>query len=147
MDREGGYTLVELMVVIALTGIIAAVVGNVMYQIVNINENGNHNLIVNNGLSTAEVWFNQDVQNANSAVGGDTLTLTIGEDTVIYALISENLQRQYNESNITLAQNISDVSFGVQGQLVTIDITADIDGRNGVNEQREYTAAMRVVSP
>lgn len=147
MERERGYTLVELIVVIALTGVIVAVVGNVMYQIVNINENGNNNLMVNNGLSTAELWFNQDVQNATSAVGGDNLTLTIGEDTVIYALISDDLQRQYNESNITLAQNISDVSFSVQGQLVTIDITAGIDGRNGVNEQREYTAAMRVVSP
>jgi prepilin-type N-terminal cleavage/methylation domain-containing protein len=150
MKREHGFTLVELLVTIAITGVIFSVIGGVVYQLTTVGEYGNDRLDAAHELQNAAYWFNLDGQRAVTASGGGSLVLTLpppAGDVITYALSDTNLQRTSAGSTMTLARNISGASFVVLGKLVTMDITASVPGRMGVSEQGTYKVYLRPVAP
>lgn len=148
MNKENGYTLVELLVTIAITGIIFVVVGTVMFQLSTVSGYGNDKLTVSHDLQNAAYWFNLDGQMALSAAGSSSLTWTLpGSQTITYALSGTNLQRNNGTSTLTLSQNISALSFSVQGRLVSMNITSSISERTAVSEQNVYNVYIRSVAP
>lgn len=148
MQRQNGLTLVELLITIALTGVVFSIVGGVVYQLTTTSEFGNDRLEATHELQNTAYWFNFDGQRALTATGGSSLVLTLpAGDVITYALSGTNLQRTVAASTITLAQNISAVSFAVSGKLVTLDVTATVPGRMGVSEQGTYQVYLRTVEP
>lgn len=146
MRRESGFTLVELLIAAALTGVLATVLGTSIFQITNVTEYSDDRLLAVHELQNSGSWLNSDGQMAVSAVGGGTLVLTFATgQTVTYAVSGTSLTRTYGGSMITLAQNISSANFSVAGLLVRMDLTSAPVGRMNVSEQGTYEVCLRAV--
>lgn len=92
--KETGYTLVELLVTLAITGIIFTAVGTAIYQLTTVSNYGNDQLTAGHELQNTACWFNRDSQAALTAAGGEALNLTLPRgQTIIYSLAGNDLQR------------------------------------------------------
>lgn len=144
MKGERGYTLVETLIAIAITGCIAAVLGLVTRQVVTVPEQGNEHIDALHALQSAAHWVSLDGQAAASATGGSSLILTMTDNaTVSYVLSGSDLQRTGDNVTRTVAEDISDVNFVVQGRTITMNIIAAPGGRWSVSENQTYVITMR----
>jgi prepilin-type N-terminal cleavage/methylation domain-containing protein len=144
MKAQRGMTLVELVVTLAITGVIITFLGTAVYHILNVTGSGNDRLIVSHELENAASWFNFDGQQAVSAGGGSTLTLTLSDNsTITYSLSGSELRRTVGGSYITLARNISSLSFSLSGRAMTMSITDTPSGAYNVSQNGSYLVNMR----
>ena len=146
MNRsQAGLTLVELVITVAITGIMASVLGTAIFQMVTVGEYGDARLIATHELQNAAYWLNQDGQTAvSAAVVGQALTLTMADASeVTYSVVARRLRRASSGPTLTMAQNITAADFSVSGRVVTMDLTSAPQGRTGVSEQGTYAVAMR----
>ena len=65
--NERGVTLAELLLIIAIMGLIVSFLATAIYQIVDISNRGNSELAVQHDLRNAAVWLNRDVLSADKA--------------------------------------------------------------------------------
>ena len=146
MKAEEGFTLVELMIVIAITGFIVSVLGMAVHQIVTIPEYGNERMTAMHELQNIAHWVGIDGQMSKSASGGNQLILTLADDSSIsYVLEGTELHRIAGTSNRTLANNITGANFSVSSRLITMDITSTPDGRWSISENATYKVCLRPV--
>lgn len=144
MKGERGFTLVELLISVAITGVIISVLGAAIYHIVTIPEYGNDRMTATHELQNAAHWFSRDGQMAVNATGGDELVLTLPDSSSIsYTLIGTELHRTVATSNRTLAQNITSANFSLQDRIITMNITSSPGGRWSVSENGTYQVYLR----
>ena len=144
MKGEQGFTLVELVVVVAIAGFLFSILGAAIHHIVTIPEEGNDRVTALHELQNAAHWVNLDGQMAQSATGGNELVLTLPDSSSIsYTLVGTDLLRTTSTSNRTLAQNIASANFSVQNRIITVDLASAPDGRWGVSENETYQICMR----
>ena len=144
MKGEQGFTLVELLIITAITGFIFSVLGAAIHHIVTIPEDGNDRVTALHELQNAAHWVNLDGQMAQSASGGNELVLTLPDSSSIsYTLVGTDLLRTTSTSNRTLAQNIASANFTVQDRIITMDLASAPDGRWVVSENETYQICMR----
>ncbi|MBN1191522.1 MAG: prepilin-type N-terminal cleavage/methylation domain-containing protein [Dehalococcoidales bacterium] len=147
MKMERGYTLVEMLIVLAVSGLIFVAAGTVLYQMTTVSGYGNDRLSVVHEMQNAEYWFNYDAQMAVTAAGGTSLVLSFPSGrTVTYSLAGKQLQRVEGNSTMILARNITGLSFTVEpdSRLVSMEITSLISGRTDVIEQEKYQVCLRL---
>jgi prepilin-type N-terminal cleavage/methylation domain-containing protein len=146
--REQGYTLVELLVTLAISGLIFTAVGSAMYQLSTVSGYGNDLLAANHELQNAACWFNKDGQSAWQAEAGNELRYSLPEGrTVAYSLSGADLIRREGDSKMILARNITAVGFAAKDGLVSMNITSSPAGRAKVSEQRTYRVYLRSFEP
>jgi prepilin-type N-terminal cleavage/methylation domain-containing protein len=144
MKGERGFTLVELLIVIAIMGSIFGVLGEVSHQVVTIPEYGNDKVTALHELQNVAHWVNLDGQMAENATGGSGLVLTLPDDSSIsYTLAGTDLVRSAGTAERTLAKNITNVNFSVVNRCITMDITSSPAGRWGVSENETYKVHLR----
>ncbi len=144
MKQEQGFTLVELLIVTAITGLIVGVLGTAVYHIVTIPEYGNDRITAMHELQNVAHWVGFDGQMAKTASGGNELILTLPDDSLIsYTVNGTALLRTAGSSNRTLAQNITSANFSVQNRYITMDITSSLAGRWSVSENGTYKVYLR----
>ena len=144
MKRERGYTLVEAMIAIAITGFIVTVIGMVVQQMVVVPERGDDQLDAIHPMQNAAHWLTLDGQTAVSASGGSSLTLTLASNTTInYVRSGTNLYRYYASSNRTIARNVASANFTVQDRVIYMTIVTVPDSRWNISENYTYQAYMR----
>lgn len=144
MKGEGGYTLVELLITIAITGFLATALGLVVQQMVTVPERGNDQVAALHAIQNAAHWVSLDGQTAKSASGGSGLTLTLPDDSSIsYIRYGDVLNRVSSSSNRTIARNITSANFSVQDRIITMDITAAPESRWDMSENQTYQINMR----
>lgn len=144
IKREQGFTLVELVVVTAITGFILSVLGVAIHHVVTIPEQGNDRITAMHELQNVAHWVNLDGQMAQSAAGGNELVLTMPDSSTIgYTVVGTDLYRATSTSNRTLAQNITSANFSVQNRIITMDITSSPEGRWSVSEDGTYKICLR----
>ena len=145
---QQGFTLTELLVTIAITGILFSVVGTVLFQMTAVSSSGNDQLTVWHELQNVTNQLEMDCQSALTASGGSSLTLTYPSGgMIVYSLSGTNLQRTSGAAVNILAQDISALSYGVTGRLVTLNITSTVSGRTGDSEQISSIFNLRPTAP
>jgi len=92
MKDERGMTLVEILVGLAITGLITGTLVTAIYQIYQVTGWGNNQLRVQHDLQNAATWLNRDVVSASSAdISGTQMVLTIpylSTDTILTRTIT-----------------------------------------------------------
>jgi prepilin-type N-terminal cleavage/methylation domain-containing protein len=144
MMGQKGFTITELIVTVAITGLIVGFFGAAVYQTIAVSEYGNDKMIARHELQNAAHWVCLDGQMAKTASGGSELVLTLPDDSIItYAVENRELYRTAGESQMTLARNISNISFSVENRIITMNITSSPEGRSNVSEQGTYNVCLR----
>jgi len=151
MKGQKGFTLPELLITMAITGLIASFLTVAIYQIINVTDSGNDRIIAMHELRNAGHWLSLDGQMARTATsGGDELELTLplpDDPSVTYAVTytveDAELLRTADESQMILAQNISSIFFSVENQVITMTITSSPEGRANISEQGTYKVCLR----
>ncbi|MFA5309619.1 MAG: prepilin-type N-terminal cleavage/methylation domain-containing protein [Dehalococcoidales bacterium] len=144
MNRQSGMTLVELIVAIAITGVIVAFLGTAIYQIITVSEYGNGRLTALHEVQNAAYWLNTDGQGARNATGGSQLVLTLSDNTTVtYALSGTDLRRSAGGLPLTVARNITSASFSVSGRMITINLTSAPVSRDNVSQNGTYMVYLR----
>jgi len=144
MNGQKGYTLVELMIALAITGVITTVLGLVVQQIFTVPEQSNDKIAAMHAVQNAGHWVGLDGQTATGATGGSSLTLTLADNsTLSYVLYGDELHRVYGSSNRTIARDISSANFSVSGGMITMNIASSPSSRWAISENGTFQICMR----
>lgn len=144
MKSQKGFTLLELLIGVAISGLIVSFLGTAMYQIITVTDYGGDKMIAMHELQNVAYWANLDGQRASSVNGGDELLLTLPDDSSItYVVEGTELHRTAGGSQMTLARNISGVSFSIEGRLITMTVTSSPEGRWDVSDNATYKICLR----
>jgi len=144
MKGQKGFTLPELLITVAITGLIVSFLGAAIYQILTVTEYSRDRVIAMHELQNVAHWVSRDGQMASAATGGNELILTLPDDSSItYAVVDAELLRTADDSQMTLARNISDLSFSIEDRVITMTVTSSPEGRPNVSEQRRYKVCLR----
>jgi prepilin-type N-terminal cleavage/methylation domain-containing protein len=107
-SNQKGFTLVELIMAMAVTAIIASAVTTVIYQVFNMNARSSNHMVAVRQVQNAGYWVSHDAQMAQSTnvTGADFLVLkwtdwNNGQNQVTYTLENasggvKNLRRTYS---------------------------------------------------
>ncbi len=151
---QSGFTLVEFLVAIAITGMIAVVLTASIVQVVQGSGKTSAQLTALYDVENAARYISRDVRMARDTNAGasprDNITLewtdwydVANQDHECeYYLSGGELKREYNGDTTTVAQYISEISFTRDGRFITVTV-ASTGGRAGVSEQRTYQIQMR----
>jgi prepilin-type N-terminal cleavage/methylation domain-containing protein len=144
MKNERGFTLVELVMATALTGLIVSFLGTSIYQMLNVTDYGNDRLIATHELQNAAYWLQFDGQKAKSATGGESLALTLSDNTTVtYDLSDTSLVRTSSGSHMVLARYITEAKFTISDRVITMSLTSSPEGRDNVSENGTYQVYLR----
>jgi prepilin-type N-terminal cleavage/methylation domain-containing protein len=144
MNKQAGMTMVELIVAVAITGIIVVFLGTAIYQIITVSAYGNDRLTALHEVQNAAYWLNVDGQGAVNAAGGSQLVLTLSDNsTITYSLSGTNLLRSSAGPSMTVARNISSASFSVSGRVITINLTSSPAIAGDVSQNGTYIVYLR----
>jgi len=144
MKSQKGFTLLELLIGVAISGLIVSFLGTAMYQIITVTDYGGDKMIAMHELQNVAYWANLDGQRASSVNGGDELRLTLPDaSSITYAVDGTELRRTAGGSQMTLARNVSDVSFSTEGRLITMTVTSSPEGRWDVSDNATYKICLR----
>ncbi len=142
--REKGFTLVDLVIATAITGLIVSFLGTSIYQMLTVTDYGSGKLLANHELQNASFWFQIDGQKAKAATGGNNLVLTLADNsTVTYALDNTRLERAAGTGDMVLAKNITDVEFTVDNRVITMSLTSSPESRDNISENGIYKVYLR----
>lgn len=144
MNGQKGMTMVELVVVVAVTGIIVVFLGAAIYHIITVTSYGNSRLIATHELENTAYWFNRDGQQATAASGGNGLALTLSDNSsVTYSLAGTELIRSVGGDNMLLARNITSLNFILSGRVIIMSLTSSPEGRDNVSANGTYWVYLR----
>ncbi|MFP3975511.1 MAG: PulJ/GspJ family protein [Chloroflexota bacterium] len=146
MGNQSGMTLVESLIAIAISGLIASALGTAVFQLVTFSERGTDEMTAVHNIQNAARWVSRDCQEASNATLGDggELYLTLpGNSTVNYFLSGTELRRESNSSQISVSRNVGNVNFDVDGRVVTMTLTVSPQGRWEISRERTYKVYLR----
>ncbi len=144
MKGERGYTLVEALIAIAITGFLVTVLGMVVQLMVTVPERGNDQVDAMHAIQNTAHWLALDGQMAELAVGGSSLILTFPNTLVVsYVRYGTNLNRVSASSNRTLAEDVASVNFTVQNKMIYMTIVTVPESRWDISENYTYRVYMR----
>lgn len=145
MKGQRGYTLVESLIAIAITGFIVTVLGMVVQQMVVVPERGDDQLDAIHPMQNAAHWLTLDGQMASTAIGGSNLTLNLPNTvTIRYIRYGTHLFRYCGSNNQTIADNVASANFSVINKVIYMTIVTVPDSRwNNISENFTYRAYMR----
>ena len=142
--RQAGFTLVELIVVMALLGLFASGIGALIFQIIQTTETGYEESVGNYELQNVGYWFHRDVQNASAGTTGAQLILIQADNTTrTYLLSGTELRRQSAGPTLTLSQNVASANYSRAGQVVSMTVVIAPAGRQDVSRVTTLSATMR----
>jgi prepilin-type N-terminal cleavage/methylation domain-containing protein len=144
MKSERGYSMVEFLVAVTIVAILAVVLGVAIPQMTSIPEKGQNQVDALHALQNVIHWVGMDAGSAKSAVVGDSLTLTMPDDSVIsYEKTGNILYRHSGSESTAVARNITEMNFTIDNRMITMSITAVPEGRFDIGESRTYQVVMR----
>jgi len=148
LKGEQGFTLLEMVITVAISGLIVGFLGTAIFQMITVADRGGDKMLAMHELENAAHWVTRDGQMARMAVGGNSLVLTLPLPpshglTVTYSLDGTDLRRHADGDQRIIARNISHISFTVQKRIITMNITSSPAGRANVSESGIYKIHLR----
>ena len=158
ITNQKGLTLLELMVAFGITGMLVGVLVPFIFYITRDTEQVIDNTTAILQVQAAGRSFSTDVKTAvdtipaDAAAGiSDDLTLqwtsryedSNVDHTIQYYLSSEELIRNYDTVETTVATYISDIEFSRIGSVITMVITSTIEGAEEQTEEGTYHVTLR----
>jgi prepilin-type N-terminal cleavage/methylation domain-containing protein len=156
--NQRGFALIELLVALAITGIITSGLTMTIFQLFSGNAQSSSQMTVVRQVQNAGYWISQDVQMGQTitpgAVDGFPLVLSWTDwdgvlNEVTYDLAGEELRRSHSVDggapvDALVAQYISSISceFVVVDKL-TLTVTASVGGFRPASETRTYEITPR----
>jgi len=165
-QKEGGFTLVELMVAIAISGMIITVVATMVVQIVAVSAIGDNTVTAAGQVENAFTFVVRDVQMSRSIVDPETyedsewlvLEWLWGEDEhrVAYEIEGDRLYRNHtingsDEERMLVAQYIDEDLCSweppdEESEAMKITIVATVGGYQTATEPRIVEVTSRITS-
>lgn len=147
-----GFTAIELLVGVALIGLIGAAAATGVAQIFNGSSLSTNRMVTTNNVRNAGDWIARDARMAESVTIVDNCPTIIWHDydtsdlhTLIYSMSGTDLIRSHqiaaNAPTVTtVAQNITAITSGVTNGRLTVTITATV---KSTSETRTFTIVPR----
>lgn len=146
MRKSAGFTLVELLVTIAISGLVFSIAAAAIFQLTSVTSYGSSRLDVLHDQQNAAFWFNQDGQQSLIAAVNNGLMLTDGNGvSTRYCLSGSNLERICGNSTQILGQDFSSAGFTVNGRIVSMHLISSIAGRTEDGVDKTYQVYLRAV--
>ena len=161
--NQKGFTLIELIVAIAITGLITGGLAVSIFQVFDVNARNSNSMLAVRQVQNAGSWISHDTQmaqNVNTEDDTDTpetevLTLTWAEYDddgdeyqVVYTVVDDELKREHYtnrainpdpDATTMVAQYINSTETQFANGKLTLTITATLGGwRQSVSETRVY---------
>ena len=153
LKDEKGLTLVELLIAGAITALIGGMLSTAIYQFIMTSERGNEKLEALHDVQNAGYWLTRDglraetINLVDGAPPADNLTLTWTNEgqthTITYSLSGTDLERARSGNITTIAHNVADIEFSIDGMVMTVAMTSTPEGRWGVSEEVTFTIWLR----
>lgn len=159
-DNQKGFTLLEVLVIVAIVGMLVPLISVSIIQIIRGTDRSNTKAIALADIEHATSWLNQDLLMAQTInvvfgspadlVAGDNLTLNwtdyYGANTTAhqsqYYLSGTRLMRNYDGQVALLASSISEARFSIDDAdelgMVTVTLTSSPESVSGRSETRTY---------
>ncbi len=164
MSGESGFSLVEMLIAMAVSGVILAAIFAVIAQTVSVNAANTSHMQAIKQVENAVHWLDRDSQQAlrddiivNNPTPNFPLILTwtkFGTDddyTITYTFDEETgiLQRSQSvnggmPSSTRIAENISSIEYSFNGKILEFEITSQVNGFKPASESRALYVMPRV---
>ena len=144
-----GFTLVELLAVIAILSIVFGVLAAILLQFMDVTRVGNGQMAVDGDLRNAGLWLTRDGSESQAftgVAGCDTFIFDTGPDhgaVYTYTLTSGTLWRDDGTATRGVARHVSDVVCPSGTVTGTVAITVHSSSA-GVSASQTYTVTLRV---
>jgi len=164
--NQKGFTLVEVLIVVAILGMLTPVIAGSIIQIIRGTDRNNAKIIALADIDHAASWLNQDLLMAQTIlkngepmafgnpadlVAGDNLTIgwtdyyggnATAHQSLYYIIDETRLMRKYGYDNQTanIASYISRAEFSIDGsgELVTVTLASFPESVLGRSETKTY---------
>lgn len=156
-NNQRGFTLIELMVAIAITALITGGIASAIFQVFNVNTLNSNQMFAIRQVQNAGYWISQDSQMGQTitpgAVDGFPLDLSWTDwdgvlHEVTYDITGDELRRSHSIGGgapveTLVAQSISSISCEFVVGKLTLTVTASVGGSKPVSETRTYEITPR----
>jgi len=156
LRREDGLTLVEMLVAVAISSLVAAGMGTALHQFLTTSERTRVTQAALHDVQNTGHWLSIDGKKVTStnlvdgAPGTNDMTLswTVGAQVHIakYFLDGTELKRSHDGASLTVARNVTDVDFSLSGRLITVNLTSSPPGRWDSSKEASYKIWVRPVN-
>lgn len=159
MMKQSGFTLIEVLVVVAIGGVILTGAFATLQQITLGVPSNNNRTVVLSDINSAASYIRRDIQMAqetNLPVGGtpqnwitfDWYDFTLFEADNIshsctYTLSDTTLLRNYDDTTSIIGRHITNISFSQDGEFINVSVTANSTGWQGRGKTLNFSIYMR----
>ena len=145
MRGHRGFTLVELMVALAISGLVMPAVIGAIFQVSRSTVRLRVDYVINQDIDIASAWFSRDLSQAQTTDVADgaapvnqmrvdwtdeTDWAVEGSETHFaeYTVSGSNLLRDYDGAVGIVARNVANIQFSRSGNLISVVMTSTLEG-------------------
>lgn len=150
--RQGGFTLVEILIALGIAALITSALGTAIFQILDRTAKGGETVRALNDIQNAGQWLYLDGERAETTdlIENDppvsSMVLNWVTDgvshTATYTISGTELERDHNGVVTTVARYVSNVDFSISNRLITVNMTST-PGSTGVSKDITYNIWLR----
>jgi len=163
--RQKGFTLIEILVTLAVGGVLLIGAVTSIFQIATFTSRSNDHIVALTDVDHAALWLRQDLQMAQSTSLTDGVPVSLTDEntaelnwtdytsfvteeetrnhTSAYALSGTELVRTYDNTPRIVGRHITSIEFTQSGSIISVVITATGPGAQQRSETLKFSVHLR----